>query len=213
MPPILKFDRSGKLLKSWGQGMFVFPHGSTIDRDGNFWATDARGTAGKGHQVFKFSRDGKLLMTLGKAGVAGNGPDTFNQPTDVVVAPNGDIFVADGHRGSPNSRIVKFSKDGTYIKEWGKKGNGPDDISEPHDRDRLAGAPLRRRSREQPDQDLRSGRKAPRHVEAVRPAERHLHHEGRHDVRRRLRVGHERPTFRGRLQKGIRIGSARDGRS
>jgi sugar lactone lactonase YvrE len=130
--PILKFDPSGKLLKSWGQGMFVFPHGAFVDKDGNFWATDSRGGAGKGHQVFKFSGDGKLLMTLGKAGVAGNGHDTFNQPTDVVTAPNGDIFVADGHRGSPNSRIVKFSKDGTYIKEWGTKGNGPDDISEPH---------------------------------------------------------------------------------
>jgi sugar lactone lactonase YvrE len=110
----------------------VFPHGAYVDREGNFWATDSRGVAGKGHQVFKFSGDGRLLMTLGKAGISGNGHDTFNQPTDVVTAPNGDIFVADGHRGSPNSRIVKFSKDGTYIKEWGRKGNGPDDISEPH---------------------------------------------------------------------------------
>ena len=130
--PILKFDRSGKLIKSWGQGMFVFPHGAYVDREGNFWATDSRGVPGKGHQVFKFSADGKLLMSLGKAGMAGNGRDTFNQPTDVVTAPNGDIFVADGHRGSPNSRIVKLSKDGTYIKEWGKKGSGPDEISEPH---------------------------------------------------------------------------------
>jgi sugar lactone lactonase YvrE len=132
VPPILKFDPSGRLLKSWGQGMFVFPHGAYVDRDGNFWATDARGVAGKGHQVFKFSGDGKLLLTLGKAGISGSGHDTFNQPTDVVTAPNGDIFVADGHRGSPNSRIVKFAKDGTYINEWGKKGSGPDDISEPH---------------------------------------------------------------------------------
>jgi streptogramin lyase len=131
-PAILKFDKSGKLLKSWGQGMFVFPHGACLDQDGNYWVTDSRGVAGKGHQVFKFSGDGKLLMTLGKAGVAGTGHDTFNMPTDIVTAPNGDIFVADGHRGSPNSRIVKLSKDGTYIKEWGRKGNGPDDISEPH---------------------------------------------------------------------------------
>ncbi len=130
--PILKFDPSGKLLKSWGQGMFVFPHGASVDKDGNFWATDSRGAAGKGHQVFKFSGDGKLLLTLGKAGVAGLGRDTFNQPTDVVTARNGDIFVTDGHRGSPNSRVVKFSKDGAYIKEWGRKGAGPDDISEPH---------------------------------------------------------------------------------
>ena len=131
-PPILVFDRSGTLLRSFGQGMFVFPHGSTIDPDGNFWATDARGTDGKGHQVFKFSPQGALLMTLGKAGVAGEGPDVFNQPTDVVVSPNGDIFVADGHRETGNSRIVKFSKNGTFIKTWGKRGPGPGEFHEPH---------------------------------------------------------------------------------
>jgi hypothetical protein len=109
--PILKFDKSGKLLKSWGAGMFIFPHGACVDSDGNLWVTDAQGRDGKGHQVFKFSPDGKVLMTLGKAGVAGEGPDTFNQPTDVVVAPNGDIFVADGHRETGNNRIVNFSKD------------------------------------------------------------------------------------------------------
>jgi ABC-type molybdate transport system substrate-binding protein/sugar lactone lactonase YvrE len=135
--PILKFDKSGKLLKSWGAGMFVFPHGSTIDRQGNFWATDGGGMDGKGHQVFKFSPDGKLLMTLGKAGVAGDGPDTFNQPTDVVVAPNGDIFVADGHRDSAtarpgNNRIVKFSKDGKFLRQWGRKGTAPGEFQEPH---------------------------------------------------------------------------------
>ncbi len=135
--PILKFDKSGKLLKAWGAGMFVFPHGSTIDSQGNFWATDAGMMDGKGNQVFKFSPDGKLLLTLGKAGVAGDGPDTFNQPTDVVVAPNGDIFVADGHRdtatnSAPNNRIVKFSKDGKFIKQWGKKGTQPGEFQEPH---------------------------------------------------------------------------------
>jgi len=130
--PVLKFDASGKLLESWGQGMFVFPHGAFVDRDGNFWATDARGGPGKGHQVFKFDPHGKVLLALGKPGVAGDGPEVFNQPTDVVTAPNGDIFVADGHRGSPNSRIVKFSKDGKFIKAWGKKGSGTDELSEPH---------------------------------------------------------------------------------
>ena len=86
-PPLLKFNQAGKLLKAWGAGMFVFPHGFHIDRDGNVWVTDARAAGGKGHQVFKFSPDGKLLMTLGKAGIPGNGPDTFNEPTDVVSAP------------------------------------------------------------------------------------------------------------------------------
>ena len=90
------------------------------------------GQDGKGHQVFKFSPDGKVLLTLGKAGVAGNGPDTFNQPSDVVVGANGDIFVADGHGGNSNARIVKFSKDGKFIKTWGKKGFGPGEFDTPH---------------------------------------------------------------------------------
>ena len=130
--PILKYDANGKLLKSWGEGMFIFPHGATVDRDGNLWVTDARGENGKGHQVFKFNPDGKVLMTLGKAGVSGSGPDSFDQPTDVLVAPNGDIFVADSHRSGKNNRIVKFTKEGKYIKEWGKKGSGRGEISEPH---------------------------------------------------------------------------------
>jgi len=130
--PILKYDPSGKLLKSWGEGMFIFPHGATVDRDGNLWVTDARGEGGKGHQVFKFNPDGKVLMTLGKAGVSGSGPDLFDQPTDVVVAPSGDIFVTDSHRNGKNNRVVRFRKDGTFVKEWGKKGSGPGEISEPH---------------------------------------------------------------------------------
>src|SRR5436190_2524844 len=130
--PIPKYDPSGKLLKSWGEGMFVFPHGATVDRDGNLWVTDARGEGGKGHQVFKFDKDGKVLMTLGKAGVSGSGPDLFDQPTDVVVAPSGDIFVTDSHRNGKNNRVVRFNKDGKYVKEWGKKGSGRGEMSEPH---------------------------------------------------------------------------------
>ena len=131
-PPILKFDAEGRLLASWGQGMFVFPHGGTVDRDGNLWITDARGEGGKGHQVFKFSPDGKVLMTLGTAGVAGAGPGLFDQPTDVVVAPNGDIFVTDSHRNGGNNRVVKFTREGKFIKEWGRKGSGRGEMSEPH---------------------------------------------------------------------------------
>lgn len=131
-PPILKYNAAGKLLKAWGEGMFNFPHGATVDRDGNLWVTDARGAGGKGHQVFKFDPKGKVLMTLGKAGVSGSGPDLFDQPTDVVVAPNGDIFVTDSHRNGKSNRVVKLSKDGKFIKEWGKKGSGRGEISEPH---------------------------------------------------------------------------------
>src|SRR4029079_14870498 len=130
--PILKYDKNGKLLKAWGSGMFVFPHGATVDRDGNLWVTDARGENGKGHQVFKFNPDGKVLMTLGKAGASGSGADLFDQPTDVVVAPSGDIFVTDSHRNGKNNRVVRFTKDGKFVKEWGKKGSGPGEISEPH---------------------------------------------------------------------------------
>jgi ABC-type molybdate transport system substrate-binding protein/sugar lactone lactonase YvrE len=135
--PILKFDKTGKLLKAWGAGLFVFPHGTTIDPEGNLWVTDAQGMDGKGQQVFKFNPDGKLLMTLGKAGVAGDGPDTFNQPTDVVVARNGDIFVADGHRdtatnASFNNRIVRFSRDGKFLMQWGSTGTLPGQFREPH---------------------------------------------------------------------------------
>jgi DNA-binding beta-propeller fold protein YncE len=130
--PILKYNAAGKLLAQWGAKMFIFPHGATIDRDGNLWVTDARAENGIGNQVFKFNRDGKVVMTLGQAGVSGSTPDLFDQPTDVVVAPNGDIFVTDSHRNGKNNRVVKFSKDGKYIKEWGKKGSGRGELSEPH---------------------------------------------------------------------------------
>jgi streptogramin lyase len=130
--PVLKFDPSGKLLKSFGAEMFVFPHAILIDRQGNIWVTDGQGRDGKGHQVTKFNPDGKVLMTLGKAGVAGTGEDTFNQPSAVAIAPNGDIFVADGHGGNTNARVVKFNKDGKFLKTWGKKGTAPGDFDTPH---------------------------------------------------------------------------------
>ena len=142
LAPILKFDRtSGKLLASIGAGLFLFPHGLHVDKDGNVWVTDGQGNkeGTKGHQVLKLSPEGKVLMTLGKAGVAGRGPDTFNEPCDVITAPNGDIFVSDGHSGqnenpppNTNGRIVKFNKDGKYIKEWGKLGSGPGEFRTPH---------------------------------------------------------------------------------
>ena len=147
-PPILEFDPSGKLLKSFGAGLFAYPHGFTIDRDGNLWTSDvndepmvlgmsAKNPAGviMGQEVLKISPAGEVLMMLGKEGVAGNGPDTFDRPTGVAVAPNGDVFVTDGH--APNqhnsARVVKFSKDGGFIKSWGRKGSAPGDFDEPHD--------------------------------------------------------------------------------
>jgi sugar lactone lactonase YvrE len=147
LPAILKFDASGTMVKSFGAGLFVFPHGIHVDRGGNIWVTDGQGNQvlprgaapdtplpkpPKGHQVFKFSPDGKVLLTLGKAGVAGSGRDTFNAPSDVVTGTDGAIFVADGHGGSTNARIVKFAPDGTYIKEWGRKGSAPGEFDTPH---------------------------------------------------------------------------------
>jgi len=132
LAPVLKFDASGKLVKAFGEGMIMFPHGLHVDRDGNVWVTDGLGRPGKGHQVFKFSPEGKVLMTLGKPGVAGAGPDEFNAPSAVTTAPNGDVFVADGHGGDTNARIMKFSKDGKLIKIWGKKGSGPGELDIPH---------------------------------------------------------------------------------
>ncbi len=130
--PVLKYNAAGKLLASFGAGMFVFPHGATVDAAGNLWVTDAGGANGKGHQVIEFGPDGHLLMTLGKAGVSGGGPDLFDQPTDVAIAPNGDIFVSDSHRNGKNNRIVKFDRTGKFIKEWGRKGSGPGEFSEVH---------------------------------------------------------------------------------
>lgn len=132
LDPILKFDASGKLVRSFGAGMFVFPHGLHVDRAGNVWVTDGLGRDGKGHQVFKFSPEGKVLLALGKPGIAGNGVDEFNAPSAVLVAPNGDIFVADGHGGNTNARIVKFSPEGKVIKSWGKKGSAPGEFDIPH---------------------------------------------------------------------------------
>ena len=132
-PPVMRFDASGKVVTSFGTGMIVQAHGMTIDRDGNVWVTDAQLKDGKGNQVLKFSPDGKLLMTLGKAGVAGSGTDVFSGPCDVAIAANGDIFVADGHiADTPVNRIMKFSKDGKFIKAWGKRGTGPGEFDTPH---------------------------------------------------------------------------------
>jgi len=122
---ILLFDNeSGKLLKSWGANLFIMPHGLTVDKENNVWVTDV-GL----QQIFKFTHDGKLLMTLGVAKVAGNDSLHFNYPTDIAVANDGSFYVSDGYR---NSRVVKFSKEGKYLFEWGKKGDKPGEFNIPH---------------------------------------------------------------------------------
>ena len=122
---VWSFDpRSGALLRSWGAGRFIMPHGLTIDRDRNAWLTDA-GL----HQVFKFLPDGQPLMTLGEARVAGTDDKHFDQPTDVAVASDGTFFVSGGYG---NSRILHFAADGTLIKKWGTKGAGRGEFDLPH---------------------------------------------------------------------------------
>jgi sugar lactone lactonase YvrE len=139
--PIMKFDANGNLVAQWGAGQFAFPHGIHVDAQENVWVTDAvlegergRGALamGLGQTVKKFDKTGKLLMTLGTPGVSGKDATHFNAPSDVVTAPNGDIFVADGHANGTNERIVKFDKNGKYIKEWGHPGSGPGAFSTTH---------------------------------------------------------------------------------
>jgi DNA-binding beta-propeller fold protein YncE len=122
--PIVVFDRDGKYVRSWGEGMIKKAHGLRIDHENNVWITDIGD-----HLVRKFSHDGTLLMTLGKPGVPGVGPDRFNQPTDVAVSPSGAFYVTDGYG---NARVVAFSKEGRYLKEWGKKGTGDGEFHLPH---------------------------------------------------------------------------------
>lgn len=133
---VFQFDLDGELLEAFGAGLFAWPHGMHVDGEGNVWVTDAAGIGelpeGVGHVIHKFSPRGELLMTLGKRGVAGDGPDTFRQPSDVLVAPNGDIFVADGHGVGGNNRIVKLSSDGRFIKQWGATGEADGELRDPH---------------------------------------------------------------------------------
>ena len=146
--PVHHFDESGKEIRSFGGGMFVWPHGIHVDRDGNVWVTDARaasadelkkfpGEANKGSVVVKFSPEGKVLMTLGKPGVRGNPPDALTDPTDVVTDPgNGDVYVAESHTdvADPNliARISVFDRTGKFLRVIGKTGTGPGEFRTPH---------------------------------------------------------------------------------
>src|SRR5690606_925548 len=132
--PVFLIDPQGRIVKSFGAGMIVWPHGIYVNPMGNEWMADARGDSErmKGHQVHKFSPDGELLMSLGIAGIAGKGDYIFDQPNDVLVSPEGDIFVADGHASDGNNRIVKYNSEGEYLMEWGSTGTGPGQFEVPH---------------------------------------------------------------------------------
>ena len=131
--PIWELSPEGKVLKNFGAGMFIFPHAVVPDRDGNVWVVDGQAKDGKGNQVLKLTPDGKVLMALGKAGQSGKGLDVFDQPTSVAVAPNGDIFVSEGHAPTfGNSRIMKFDKNGKFIATFGRLGSGDGEFKGPH---------------------------------------------------------------------------------
>jgi imidazolonepropionase-like amidohydrolase len=123
-PPILRLNAQGEFSRGFGEGVIAAAHGLRIDPQGFLWAADVRG-----HAVYKMDRDGSVLMTLGKKGVSGNGVDTFNGPTDVLVTKTGDVFVTDGQF---NSRVVHFARDGAFVKEWGTNGSGPGQFKVPH---------------------------------------------------------------------------------
>ena len=145
--PINKFDESGKRLRSFGGGMFVWPHGLHVDRDGNIWVADSRRPSAeelkkfpdaknKGSVVIKFSPEGKVLMTLGKPGMSGNPPELLTDPTNVLTDSNGDIYVSESHTDveDPNliGRISVFDRNGKFLRTIGKTGTGPGEFRTPH---------------------------------------------------------------------------------
>jgi len=130
--PIWELAPDGHALKNFGAGMFVMPHSLTFDKNGDMWITDAEVVDGKGGQVIKMTTDGKVLLRMGKPGYLGAAPDEFNSPNDVAFAPNGDIYIAEGHSNSANQRIDVYAPDGKFKFGFGKIGGGPEDFMVVH---------------------------------------------------------------------------------
>ncbi len=124
LDPIMEFDASGRFIQAFGRGRFIFPHGLYIDAHDHLWVADELARDGKGADVLEFDQSGKLLRTLGKPGVQGDGPSNFSEPSTVLVAPNGNIFVVDGHDAGPGhpARVVKFDRNGKFLTQWGGHG-------------------------------------------------------------------------------------------
>ena len=138
LDPVIKLDLDGRVVESFGGGLFIWPHGIDVDPDGNVWVTDAVGSNNipdgdqRGHLVYKFGPTGEVLLRLGTPGRAGSGRDAFNSPSDVVVADNGNVFIADGHNATGNNRVMKFTSDGQFIMEWGQTGYAPGEFRALH---------------------------------------------------------------------------------
>lgn len=142
MDPVMKFDANGNMVTSFGAGLITWPHGITVDPDGNIWVTDGRDNRGPngaepehlvGHQIIKFSPQGEVLMQLGEPGGA-RAPGYFFQPNDVLVAPNGTIFAVEGHSNAETApaRVLKFNSNGEFIEAWGEYGTEPGQFMQPH---------------------------------------------------------------------------------
>ena len=146
--PVHLFDASGKEVRSFGGGLLAWPHGIHVDRDGNVWVADSGvvgpellsqypGEGAKGSAVFKFSPQGRLLLTLGKPGTRGNPPEALTEPTDVVTDPaNGDVYVAEGHTNVADpglvGRISVFDRNGRFLRTIGRTGTAPGEFRTPH---------------------------------------------------------------------------------
>ena len=122
--PIMEFAPDGRMIRSWGEGLFLRPHAVRVDPEGNIWTVD-----NDTHQVLKMDSSGRVRMVVGRREEGAETEENFNRPTDVAFAPNGDFYVSDGY---VNSRVVRFSKEGRYITAWGKKGDGEGEFNIPH---------------------------------------------------------------------------------
>ena len=134
LDPILEFDARGNFIKAFGAGQLLFPHGFFVDARDHIWVTDGHVGGGIGNDVLEFDPSGKLLRTLGTPGVGGSDAKTFSEPNAVLVAPNGNIFVSDGHDAGPghNARVVVFDSQGRFLRQWGTHGIGPGQMDVPH---------------------------------------------------------------------------------